>query len=59
MCAQRMVYAPIHKDINIYEYVLSKLETPAEDSTMERVWEELDAFKERDMHNPLRYMIYP
>ena len=25
---------------------------------MKRVWEELDAFKERDMHNLLRYMIY-
>ena len=24
---------------------------------MKRVWEELDAFKQRDMH-PLRYMIY-
>ena len=47
-----------YKDINLYEYVLSKVETPAEDSTMERVWEELDEFKERGMHNLLRYMIY-
>ena len=26
---------------------------------MQRVWEELDAFEERDMHDVLRYMIYP
>ena len=37
---------------------LAKIKTPAEDETMQRVWEELDAFKERDMHNLLRYMIY-
>tara|TARA_B100001057_G_scaffold483483_1_gene560317 strand:- start:3326 stop:3850 length:525 start_codon:yes stop_codon:yes gene_type:complete len=47
-----------YKNINLYEYILGKLQTPAEDSTMNRVWEELDAFKERDMHNLLRYMIY-
>ena len=47
-----------YKELNVYEYVLGKLETPAEDSTMKRVWEELDEFKKRDMHNLLRYMIY-
>jgi len=47
-----------YKDINLYEYVLSRLETPASDATMKRVWEELDAFKERGMHDVLRYMIY-
>ena len=38
--------------------MLGKLKTPAEDSTMKRVWEELDAYKERDMHDLLKYMIY-
>jgi DNA polymerase III alpha subunit len=47
-----------YKKINVYEYVLSKIQTPAEDSTMKRVWEELDAYKERGMHDLLRYMIY-
>ena len=47
-----------YKEINVYEYVLGKLKTPAEDSTMKRVWEELDAYKERDMHDLLKYMIY-
>ena len=47
-----------YKELNVYEYVLGQLETPAEDSTMKRVWAELDEFKKRDMHNLLRYMIY-
>ena len=50
-----MVY--VHIKINVYEYVY-KIQTPAEDSTMKRVWEELDAYKERGMHDLLRYMIY-
>ena len=46
-----------HKDINLYEFILANLQHRRR-STMKRVWEELDAFKERDMHNLLRYMIY-
>ena len=58
VCQSEWFMPQSYKDINLYEYVLSKLETPAEDSTMARVWEELDEFKERGMHNLLRYMIY-
>ena len=58
VCQGEWFMPEAYKNINLYEYVLGKIETPAEDSTMERVWEELDAFKERDMHNLLRYMIY-
>lgn len=47
-----------YKEINVYEYVLGKAHTPCEDSTAARIWEELDAYKERDMHDLLRYMIY-
>ena len=50
MCQSEWFMPQSYKDINLYEYVLSKVETPAEDSTMERVWEELDEFKERGMH---------
>ena len=58
VCQSEWFMPQSYKEINIYEYVLGKLQTPAEDETMQRVWEELDAFKERDMHNLLRYMIY-
>ena len=58
VCQSEWFMPQSYKDINLYEYVLGKLTTPAEDSTMKRVWEELDAFEERDMHNLLRYMIY-
>jgi hypothetical protein len=47
-----------YKDINVYEYVLGKAKTPCPQHVQDRIWEELDAFKERDMHNLLRYMIY-
>jgi DNA polymerase III alpha subunit len=47
-----------YKDINVYEYVLQKAQTPCPQHVQERIWEELDAFKERDMLNLLRYMIY-
>ena len=47
-----------YKDINVYEYVLGKAETPCPQHVQDRIWEELDAFKERDMLDLLRYMIY-
>jgi len=47
-----------YKDINVYEYVLGKAETPCPHHVQERIWEELCAFKERGMENLLRYMIY-
>ena len=58
VCQSEWFMPDKYKDINVYEYVLGKLKTPATDSTMKRVWAELDAFKERDLHNLLRYMIY-
>mgnify|MGYP001096251581 FL=1 len=47
-----------YKDINVYEYVLGKAETPCPQHVQDRIWEELDAFKERGMKDLLRYMIY-
>ena len=58
VCQSEWFMPEKYKKINLYEYVLGKLSTPAEDSTMKRVWEELDAFKERGLHDLLRYMIY-
>ena len=47
-----------YKDINVYEYVLKKAEIPCEKHVQDRIWEEMEAYGERDMHNLLRYMIY-
>jgi DNA polymerase III alpha subunit len=47
-----------YKDLNVYEYVLGKAETPCPQHVQDRIWEEMEAYKERDMHNLLRYMIY-
>mgnify|MGYP005726032685 CR=1 FL=1 len=58
VCQSEWFMPEKYKKINLYEYVLGRLSTPAEDSTMKRVWEELDAFKERGLHDLLRYMIY-
>ncbi len=58
VCQSEWFMPDSYKKINVYEYVLGKIQTPAEDSTMKRVWEELDAYKERGMHDLLRYMIY-
>ena len=47
-----------YKKLNVYEYVLGKAETPCPQHTQHRIWEELDAFEQRDMEDLLRYMIY-
>ena len=47
-----------YKDINVYEYVLGKVETPCPQHVQDRIWEEMEQYKQRDMHNLLRYMIY-
>ena len=47
-----------YKDINVYEYVLGKAETPCPQHIQDRIWQELDAFRERGMKDLLRYMIY-
>ena len=47
-----------YKDINVYEYVLGKAETPCPQHVQDRIWQELDAFRDRGMEDLLRYMIY-
>tara|TARA_Y100000389_G_scaffold202457_1_gene247800 strand:+ start:495 stop:1025 length:531 start_codon:yes stop_codon:yes gene_type:complete len=47
-----------YKDINVYEYVLGKTETPCPQHVQERIWEELHEYKNRGMAPLLRYMIY-
>jgi DNA polymerase III alpha subunit len=47
-----------YKDINVFEYVLRKAEIPCEQHVQDRIWEELQEYEKRDMHNLLRYMIY-
>ena len=44
-----------YKQLTIQNYVLNKCKT---DQELERVAEELKAFRERDMFNLLRYMVY-
>jgi DNA polymerase III alpha subunit len=44
-----------YKQLTIQNYVLNKCKT---DQEIERVSEELKAFRERDMFNLLRYMVY-
>jgi len=44
-----------YKQLTIQNYVLNKCKT---DKELERVSEELKAFRERDMFNLLRYMVY-
>ena len=44
-----------YKQLTIQNYVLNKCKT---DQEIERVSEELEAFRERDMFNLLRYMVY-
>mgnify|MGYP001189552739 FL=1 len=58
VCQSEWFMPDHYKDINVYEYVLGKAEVPCPQNIQDRIWEELDAFKERDMHNLLRYMIY-
>ncbi len=47
-----------YKDINVYEYVLSKAETPCGQDVQDRIWEELQEYEKREMFDLLRYMIY-
>jgi len=44
-----------YKQLTIQNYILNKCKT---DQEIERVSEELKAFRERDMFNLLRYMVY-
>ena len=58
VCQSEWFMPDEYKDINVYEYVLGKAETPCPQHTQHRIWEELDAFEQRDMEDLLRYMIY-
>ena len=58
VCQSEWFMPDAYKAINVYEYVLQKAEIPCPQHVQDRIWEELDAFKERDMLNLLRYMIY-
>ena len=58
VCQSEWFMPDEYKDINVYEYVLGKAETPCPQHVQDRIWEELQEYKKRDMHNLLRYMIY-
>jgi DNA polymerase III alpha subunit len=58
VCQSEWFMPDEYKDINVYEYVLGKAETPCPQHVQDRIWEELDAFRERGMKDLLRYMIY-
>ena len=58
VCQSEWFMPDEYKDINVYEYVLGKAETPCPQHVQDRIWQELDAFRERGMEDLLRYMIY-
>ncbi len=58
VCQGEWFMPDAYKAINVYEYVLQKAQIPCPKHIQDRIWEELDAFKERDMLDLLRYMIY-
>ena len=58
VCQSEWFMPDEYKDINVYEYVLGKAETPCPQHVQDRIWEELDAFRERGMKDLLRYMVY-
>ena len=58
VCQSEWFMPDKYKDINVYDYVLGKAETPCPQHVQDRIWQELDAFRERDMKDLLRYMIY-
>jgi DNA polymerase III alpha subunit len=58
VCQSEWFMPDKYKDINVYEYVLGKAETPCPQHVQDRIWQELDAFRDRGMKDLLRYMIY-
>jgi DNA polymerase III alpha subunit len=58
VCQSEWFMPDEYKAISVYEYVLGKAETPCPKHVQDRIWEELDEFKKRGMHDLLRYMIY-
>jgi DNA polymerase III alpha subunit len=55
VCQSEWFMPDEYKQLTIQNYVLNKCKT---DKEIERVSEELKAFRERDMFNLLRYMVY-
>ena len=55
VCQSEWFMPDEYKQLTIQNYVLNKCKT---DQEIERVAEELKAFRERDMFNLLRYMVY-
>ena len=55
VCQSEWFMPDAYKAINIHNYIMPKCLSPEEAT---RVEEELQAFKERDMYDLLRYMIY-
>ena len=58
VCQSEWFMPDEYKNINVYEYVLSRAKIPCEQHVQDRIWEEMEVYKDRDMHNLLRYMIY-
>ena len=58
VCQSEWFMPDEYNKINVFEYVLNKAETPCPQDVQDRIWEELYAFQDRDMHDLLRYMIY-
>ena len=58
VCQSEWFMPDEYKDINVFEYVLGKAETPCPEHVQQRIWEELQEFNKRDMMYLLRYMIY-
>ena len=58
VCQSEWFMPAKYKDINVYEYVLGKAETPWPQHVQDRIWEELHEYDNRGMSNLLRYMIY-
>ena len=58
VCQSEWFMPDAYKEINVYEYVLGKAETPCPQHVQDRIWQELDAFRERGMKPLLQYMIY-
>ena len=58
VCQSEWFMPDEYKDINVFEYVLGKAETPCPHHIQDRIWEELHEYKNRGMVDLLRYMIY-
>ncbi len=58
VCQSEWFMPEKYKDINVYKYVLGKAHKPCPKHVQDRIWQELDEYGKRGMHDLLRYMIY-